>query len=83
VSEALYTDSPGPWHDAVSTDEYQRLGSQVLNHAKVETDRKIKNPAISDDGLPLDVASALQEQRAYLEKHGTIIPTAINASRPH
>jgi hypothetical protein len=50
-------------------DEYQKLWSQVLKNATLETGPKLKNPAISGDGLPPDIVSALQEQRNYLEAH--------------
>ena len=56
-------------------DEYQKLWSQVVKNAKVETGPKIENPAISKDGLALGIVSALQQQRDYLEAHGTSSPT--------
>jgi hypothetical protein len=51
-------------------DEYQKLWSPLLKNARVETGPKLKNPAISSDGLAPGIVSALQEQRNYLETHG-------------
>jgi hypothetical protein len=63
-------------------DEYQKLLSQVVKNARVETGPKIKNPAISNDGLAPGVVSALREQRDYLDAHETVSPTQapVNAS---
>lgn len=63
-------------------DEYQNLWAQVVKNARVETGPKIKNPAISNDGLAPGVASALREQHDYLEAHGTVAFTQapINAA---
>ena len=81
VSEALQMISPGAQLKPVLTDEYQKLWSQVLTNDRVETGPKLKNPAISGDGLALSVASALQEQRNYLETHGTVVRKALNDAR--
>src|SRR5271169_5105549 len=70
ASEALQTVSPGAQIKPALTDAYQKLWSQVLKNARVETGPKLKNPAISGDGLATDVARALQEQRNYLEARG-------------
>lgn len=65
-------------------DEYEKVLSEALKSATVEMGPKLKNPAISDDGLPTDVATTLQEQRTYLEKHRSIAQRAeilLNATR--
>jgi hypothetical protein len=72
ASEAWQTVSPGEQFKPASLDEYQKLRSQVLKNARVETRPKLKNPAISSDGLPPGIVSALQEQRNYLETHGAV-----------
>lgn len=71
ASEARQTVSPGEQFKSASLDEYQKLRSQVLK-AWVETRPKVKNPAISSDGLSPGIVSALQEQRNYLETHGAV-----------
>lgn len=80
VSEAsqVVTSRPMP------ADEYEKVLSEALKSATVEMGPKLKNPAISDDGLPTDVATTLQEQRTYLEKHRSIAQRAeilLNATR--
>jgi hypothetical protein len=62
-------------------DEYQKRWSQVLKNATLETGPKLKNPAISGDGLPPEVVSALQEQRSYLDSHGAAAFTRAVAAR--
>lgn len=64
------------------SDEYQKLRTQVLNNARAEIGAELKNATLSDDGLPLTVTRALQEQRAYLEKHETVVRAAINQRLP-
>jgi hypothetical protein len=82
VSEALPTVSPGVRLNSWLGDEYQKLWSRVLANARVETGPKIKNPAISNDGLALGVVRALLEQRNYLEANGAVafIQSPVNAS---
>jgi hypothetical protein len=62
-------------------DEYQKLWSQVLKNATLETGPKLKNPAISGDGLPPEIVSALQQQRSYLDTHGAAALTRAVAAR--
>ena len=81
VSEASHMVAPRVQLEPVPTDEYRQLWSQVLKNARIETGPKLKNPAISEDGLARGVVSALQEQRTYLEKHGGGIPAALNSVR--
>jgi hypothetical protein len=81
VSEASQMVSPRAQLKPALADEYQELWSQVLNNGKVETGPKLKNPAISADGLAPGVVSALQEQRNYLETHGRVVRTALNGAR--
>ncbi len=78
LSEASQSAVPKAQLEPVPPDEYQKLWFQVLNNARVETGPKLKNPAISGNGLALDVFRALQEQRTYLEKHGAVTRTALN-----
>ncbi len=66
VSEAGQIVSSRP----MPADEYQKLLSEVVNSAKVETGPILRNPAISDEGLPLGIVAVLREQRSYLERHG-------------
>ncbi|HKN16443.1 MAG TPA: hypothetical protein VJX47_05855, partial [Candidatus Sulfotelmatobacter sp.] len=75
ASRPLQAISPGAQLKPALTDEYQKLWSQVLKNARVETGPKLKNPAIARDGLAPGVAGALREQRDYLEAHGTSPPT--------
>ncbi len=75
ASGALQTASPQTPLKPALDDEYQKLWAQVLKNASVEAGPKIKNPAIANDGLAPGVASALREQRDYLEAHGTVSPT--------
>jgi len=74
-SAALQTVSPQTQLKPALDDEYQKLWSQVVKNAKVETGPKLKNPAISSDGLAPGVVRALLEQRDYLAAHGTVSPT--------
>jgi hypothetical protein len=70
VSAALPTVSPGGTElKPALTDEYQKLWSEVLTNARIKAGPRIKNPAISSDGLAPDLARALHEQRKYLEAH--------------
>jgi hypothetical protein len=79
ASEALQTGTGAQLNPAVAN-EYQKLWSQIL--ARVETGPRLKNPAISSDGLPPGVVRALLEQRNYLEGRGTVASTqaTVNAS---
>jgi hypothetical protein len=63
--------SGAPLNPALA-DEYQNLWAQVLKNARVETGQRLKNPAISSDGLAPVVVSALREQRDYREAHGIV-----------
>ncbi len=56
-------------------DEYQKQWSQAVKNARVETGPKLRNPAISNDGLAPAVVSSLRQQRDYLEAQGTVPPT--------
>jgi hypothetical protein len=82
ASEASQTVSPRVQLKRALDDEYQKVWSQVLKNARVETGPKLKNPAISSDGLAPSVVSALLEQRTGLEKHGAVASTqvAVNAA---
>lgn len=80
-SEALQTASSSALHDPLPADEYENLRAQGSNEAAVSLGPKLKNPAISSNGLPLSVFGALQEQRAYLETHVTVLSTVLKAAR--
>jgi hypothetical protein len=69
ASEALQTASPQTQLKPAPTDGNQKLWSQVLKNARVETGPRLHNPAISSDGLAPGIVTALQEQRNYLEAH--------------
>jgi hypothetical protein len=71
ASAARQTVSPGVHLKPMLSDEHQKLWSQVPKDAQAETGPKLENPAIADHGLTPGVARALQEQRRYLETHGT------------
>jgi hypothetical protein len=66
--------------EPMPTDEYQKVWPEVLSTAKVEMGPKIGNPKLLADGLASDVASALREQRSYLEKNGLATGTALSAT---
>jgi len=72
ASEPLQTFSTRAQLNPVLADEYQKLLSQALKNARVETGPKLMNPAISRDGLAPGVVRALQEQRNYLKTYGAI-----------
>ncbi len=72
ASEALPTVLPGAQLNPTLVDEYQKLWSQVLANARVAVGPKLKNPAISSNGLTPSVVRALLEQRSYLEAHGIV-----------
>jgi hypothetical protein len=81
ASDAVQTDSPAVQLKPSLADENQKLWSQVLKNAQVTTGPKLRNPAISRDGLAPDVARALQEQRNYLDARGAASPrAAVNAA---
>jgi hypothetical protein len=82
ASEASQAVSPRVQLKRALDDEYQKVWSQVLKNARVETGPKLKNPAISSDGLAPSVVSALLEQRTGLETHGAVASTqvAVNAA---
>ena len=82
AAEALPTASPGAQLNPSLIDENQKLWSRVLTNARVTTGPKLKNPAISSDGLAPGVVRALLEQRKYLEAHGAVALTRapVNAS---
>ena len=82
TSGALPTVSLAVQLDPTLVDENQKLRSQILANARVTAGPKLKNPAISSDGLPPDVVSALLEQRNYLDAQGAVSLTRapVNAS---
>jgi biopolymer transport protein ExbD len=82
ASEASPTVPPGAQLNSSPVEENQKLRSQVLTNARVMSGPKLKNPAISSDGLPPGVVRALLEQRNYLEAHGAVALTRapVNAS---
>src|SRR5208283_4759141 len=81
-SEVLQTVSSVVQLNPTLLDENQRLRSQVLANARVTADPRLKNPAISSDGLAPGVVRALLEQRNYLQAHGAVAFTQspVNAS---
>jgi hypothetical protein len=48
-------------------EEYRRLSIQVLASAQTKVEMRIKNPALSQNGLDPKIVTALREQRSYLE----------------
>ena len=81
ASAVWQTVSPETQLKPAPADERQKLWSQVLKNARVNPGPKLRNPAISRDGLAPDVARALQEQRSYLEALGATSPrAAVNAA---
>lgn len=82
ASEAVQMVSPRQQLKPETADEYQKLWSKILKNARLETGPKLKNPAISGDGLPPKLVDTLQEQRTYLETHGAVAfnRTAVNAA---
>lgn len=82
ASEALPTASPKAQLNPTFVDENQKLRSQVLANARVTAGPKLKNPAISSNGLAPGVVRALLEQRNYLEARGAVAVTRapVNAS---
>ena len=62
-------------------DEYEKLRAQVLKKATVLLRARFKNPAISSYGLTPRILRALQEQRTYLETHGTVALEEIKGVR--
>jgi len=82
ASELLQAASPGAQLKPDLADEYQKLWSEVLKNARVQTGPRLKNPAIAKDGLAPGIVRALQEQRKYLEGHQARASrgSAINAS---
>ena len=82
ASDALQTVSSGAQLKPSLVDENQKLRSQVLANARVAAGPKLKNPAISSDGLPPGVVRSLLEQRNYLEARGVVALTRVpvNAS---
>jgi hypothetical protein len=80
-SEVLQTASPSTLHHPLPPDEYENLRARVLKEAGVLLGPKLRNPAISSNGLPLSVLRALQDQRTYLETQVTVIRTALVGAR--
>jgi hypothetical protein len=74
ASAALQAVSPQTQLKPAPDDEYQKLRTQVVKNARVETGPKLRNPAISSDGLAADVVSALRDQRNYLEARRAVFP---------
>jgi hypothetical protein len=72
ASEGLQVASSGAPLNPSLVDESQELWSQVITNARVTAGSKLKNPAISSNGLTLGVVRALLEQRNYFEAHGAI-----------
>jgi len=67
--------------DPLPLDDYQKLRAQALKKATVLRGPKSKNPAISSYGLTPGILRTLQEQRTYLETHGTVTLAAIKGVR--
>ena len=80
-SEALQTALSRTPPDPRPPDEYENLRAQMLKDTGVVPGPKLKNPAISSDGLAPSTLKALREERDYLETHGTVISTALNAAK--
>ena len=72
TSDAFHTGPLGVQLNPVLVDGYKKLWSQVLTNTKVTTGPKLKNPAISGDGLTPAIVRALHEQRTYLKTHKTV-----------
>jgi hypothetical protein len=81
ASDAGETDSPVAQLKPALVDEYLKVWSPLLKNATLETGPKLKNPAISGDGLPPEIVIALQEQRSYLDTHGAAAFTRAVAAR--
>jgi len=79
--KTLQMASPNTGHDLPALDEYEKLRAEVLRKAAVLSGPKLKNPAISSYGLTPTILRTLQEQRTYLETHGTVTLAAINRVR--
>jgi hypothetical protein len=81
-SGALPAVLPGAELNPSLVDEYQKMWSQLPAKAGVAVGPKLKNPAISSDGLTPSVVRALLEQRNYLEAHGevSLARSPVNAS---
>jgi hypothetical protein len=82
ASEVSQTVSSGAQLNPTLADENQKLRSKVLANARVTAGPKLKNPAISSDGLAPGVVRALLEQRNYLDARGAVALTRapVNAS---
>jgi hypothetical protein len=82
ASETLPTVSPGPRLNPLLVDESQKLRFQVLANARVTAGPRLRNPAISSNGLAPGVVRALPGQRNYLEAHRAVAFTQapVNAS---
>jgi len=74
VSAASQTASPQTQLNPALDDEHQKLWSQILKNATFETGPRLRNPAISEDGLPPRIISALQQQRDYRQAQATSSP---------
>jgi hypothetical protein len=72
VSEASPTVAPGAQLSPSLVDENQKQWSKVLANARVTAGPKLKNPAISSDGLAPGVVRALLEQRSNFEARGAV-----------
>jgi hypothetical protein len=73
--------SPRIQRDPLPPEGYEKLRAEMLKEGRFLTGPKLKNPAISGDGLTPTIFKTLQEQRAYLESHGTVRRTAVNGAR--
>jgi len=74
ASAALRMGSPQTQLRPALDDEYEKLWSQILKNATVETGPRLRNPAISSGGLAPGVVSALQQQRDYRQAQATSSP---------
>jgi hypothetical protein len=75
ASELLQAASPGAQLKPGLADEYQKLWSEVLKNARLQTGPRLKNPAIASDGLAPGIVRVLQEQLNYLETHKAVALT--------
>jgi hypothetical protein len=75
ASDLLQAASPGAQLKPAPPDQYQKLWSEVLKNARLQTGPRLKNPAIAGVGLAPGIVRVLQEQRNYLETHEAVALT--------